>query len=312
MKKKFIVFIVTALALALTLGLVGCAPPDDNNSNGIFDDLTSTESVYAFSAASAGMIIDSMNGASVSPSNMAAFLASETLTDETAQQPDEMFSTLDNYMSLVESLLNEGGYSMTESESDREEYTDKITVTYTDINGNKGEYVMYFNKTASVIEQDDDGEQEENYSIEGILVIGENEYAISGTRDIETERDESEAETEFVVTLGENRLMYVEQSIESEGDETEQEYSYIIRENGQVIERSSFSYEQEDDETELKMSAFKDGETTVFHFEKETRNGEEVLILRVGDKQSGQSYIITADEDGQGYTYELIESDDEQ
>ena len=57
--KKLLTALVLTLALALALGIAACS--SDKGGNGKFDDLDSTESVYGFSAASAGMIISSMN-----------------------------------------------------------------------------------------------------------------------------------------------------------------------------------------------------------------------------------------------------------
>ena len=52
--KKLLTALVLTLALALALGIAACS--SDKGGNGKFDDLDSTESVYGFSAASAGMI----------------------------------------------------------------------------------------------------------------------------------------------------------------------------------------------------------------------------------------------------------------
>lgn len=117
MKKKLMVLALTLL-VALSIGLVACVEPGTgktHGNNGKFDDLKTTESVYGFSAASAGMLISSMgNGA-----NTAATAAEGDVTDalDTAQ--------LDNYMALVESLLSDGGFNVLAQTSDRKEYTEK-------------------------------------------------------------------------------------------------------------------------------------------------------------------------------------------
>ena len=157
------------------------------------------------------------------------------------------------------------------------------------------------NGNRSIISQKLHDEIEENYAIDGILIINGEEYAVHGEREIESEQGESESETEFFVDLGENRRIYVEQSIEEEHDEFEQEFSYSVRENGREVERSTFSYEAEDGETEIKMVTRKDGKTNVLYFEREVEHGRERLILRVDDN----SYIVTENADG-GYDYQPI------
>lgn len=295
MKKKLMVLALTLL-VALSIGLVACVEPGTgktHGNNGKFDDLKTTESVYGFSAASAGMLISSMgNGA-----NTAATAAEGDVTDalDTAQ--------LDNYMALVESLLSDGGFNVLAQTSDREEYTEKMVISYKDMQGATHEYVMYYNQILKKTETDEeDGEVEENYSIEGVMVIGDVDYAIRGERKNETEGNEAETETEFVVTLGENKYMRVEQSFETEEDEIEQEYSYSLYENGKLIERSSFSFETEQNETELKMSTLKDGQKQVIYFEKELEKGEEVIKIHVGDGKNGKGYIVHIIKDETGAT----------
>lgn len=306
MKKKLMVLALTLL-VALSISLVACVEPGTGKplgDNGKFDDLKTTESVYGFSAASAGILISSMGNGS----NTAATAAEDEVTDtlDTAQ--------LDNYMALVESLLSDGGFNVLAQTSDREEYTEKMVISYKDMQGATHEYVMYYNQILEKTETDEeDGEVEENYSIEGVMVIDEVDYAIRGERKNETEEGESETETEFVVTLGENKYMRVEQSFETEEDEIEQEYSYSLYENNQLIERSSFSFETEQNETELKMSTLKDGITQVIYFEKEVENGEEVIKIHVGDGKNGKGYIVRIAKDENGatrYEYSPTEYDD--
>ena len=219
-------------------------------------------------------------------------------------------------MGLVESLLSDGGFSIVSQTSDRAEYTEKTVVSYQDMEGNRLQYMMYYNQIQIPGDDDDDDddwddwdeeETEENYAIEGIMVIEGQEYAIHGEREIETERDEMQAETKFRVTLGENRYMLVEQELESERNESEQSYSYSVIENNRVVERSTFSYETEDGETELEMACYKDGKTDRFSFKRETEYGRERIRLYVGSGKDRQRYTVRIETDADGnhkYVYE--------
>ena len=63
--KKIFTAVLLVLALVLALGIAGCSQETGSGADdGKFSELTTAESVYGFSAASAGMIISSMNGGS--------------------------------------------------------------------------------------------------------------------------------------------------------------------------------------------------------------------------------------------------------
>ena len=319
--KKTITLILAASALTLALGATAC------NTGGISlggtsDTPASSESVYGVSAATAGMLIQSMEaGSPASRTPESTPQTPETTLPETPretpeQQPTEpaapettvsAFPELDGYMWLVDSFLNGSGYSVKVTNSDRAEYDEMMKISYSGLNGST-KYEMHYNKMLIPDFDDDDrweDEEEEEYAIEGVLVIDGMEYPVQGVREIERERNEYESETQFRVTLENGRSVWVEQSESSEKDEHELEYSYLIRENGRVVERSSFSFEEEKGETELEMIAERNGKRESFSFEKETYRGREYIFLRVGSGRETKSYLVVSDGNG-GYTYEEI------
>ena len=319
--KKTITLILAASALTLALGATAC------NTGGISlggtgDTPASSESVYGVSAATAGMLIQSMEaGSPASRTPESTPQTPETTLPETPretpeQQPTEpaapettvsAFPELDGYMGLVDSFLNGSGYSVEVTNSDRAEYDEMMKISYSGLNGST-KYEMHYNKMLIPDFDDDDRweeEEEEEYALEGVLVIDGMEYPVQGVREIERERGEYESETQFRVTLENGRSVWVEQSESSEKDEHELEYSYLIRENGRVVERSSFSFEEEKGETELEMIAERNGKRESFSFEKETYRGREYIFLRVGSGREGKSYLVVSDGNG-GYTYEEV------
>lgn len=305
--KKVLLTILAAIALfAMAVGFAACDLRGGTTENK-FEQLTSTQEVYGFSAATAGTLISSMNGGSAEAvaevKGLNILSQRETVTDE------DTIASLNEYMLLVEGLLSDGAFTMTEETSDRTEYAKKTIVTYKDMLGSTLGYTMYFNETLITDDDDDDDfdESEEEYAIEGILIVDGQEYPMRGERETENEPGESESETKFVVMLSETRRMIVEQSNETEEGESEQEYSYSVYENGTLIERSVFEYEQEDGETEIKLSALKDGQSQIFYFEKETERGEEYIRIRVGDKNSTQTYRVRIETDAEGNTSYVYE-----
>lgn len=290
--KKALTILALSLALVLAVGLVACNDPTGGGSvNGKFDALNTTESVYGFSAASAGMLISSMNGAQPA-CDVATAADDDDDDDEVDNEPangaeEAVIDTaqLDQYMALVESLLSDGNFNVLSQTSDRDGFEEKMVVSYKDLSGNTLSYVMYYNQVLTDSETDDeDGEVEEEFSIDGVMVIDEKDYVVHGERKIETEQGESENKTEFVVTLDNNRTLRVKQSLEVE-----------------------------DDETELKMSTLKDGKTQVVYFEKELKGDKEVIEIHVGKGKTGKGYIVNVNMDENGnksYTYTETEFDD--
>ena len=151
--KKLLTASALALTLALGLGISACSDGGKAEGNGAFGDLTTAESVYGFSAASAGMLISSMNGGAPAKSFSAVALSADTSVSE-GERAD--LSELDSYMALVESLLSEGGFTSSVTASEREGYANKMTVAYRDIDGNSLGYEMYYNETALPADDDDD------------------------------------------------------------------------------------------------------------------------------------------------------------
>lgn len=335
--KKALTVLGLAGALALSLGLAACGNNGTGTGGDKFEDLTTAESVYGFSAASAGMLISAMEDGEAQSFAAAyrggyegGFGEGNFGSDESAggtQQGDMQqgagqadFSELDGYMALIESLLSDGGFGVREGASEREGYEYTMVVTWRDLAGEKLEYTMHYNRLFTRSDRDDrddwddwdeiwEDEYEEEYALEGVLVVDGQDYPVRGTRSVEEEGNESESETELRVDLG-GRTMLVEQESESEGREQEQEYVYSVYEGRQLIERSAFSYEQEDGETEIKMLTVKDGVTQAFYFERERVRGQERVLLRVGSGRDAKTYIVQAHTgaDGQtSYTYESIE-----
>ena len=77
------------------------------------------------------------------------------------------------------------------------------------------------------------------------------------------------------------------------------------------MERASFSYEEEDGETELEMTAYKDGQTQRFSFDRESERGREYIRLTVGTGGGRQSWRVIPQTDENGsvtYAYEPIGS----
>lgn len=300
--KKLFIALATAVALTGTISLTACAK---NSSLGTdkFENLKTAQSVYGFSAASAGMIISDMNESApqVTPEQ-----GNQTTPDQSATTTS---AELDGYMTLVDSLLSDGGFNTSSEQSDRAEYSEKLVVTYRNMENEQNYYTLYYNQVLTESETERD-EVEETFDITGIMLVDGAEYPIRGEREVSSERGESEAETQFKVTLSDTSYMLVEQSQESEDGESSQEFSYSIYENGRLKERSTFEYEEERGETELKMTCLRNGQNDVICFERAMVRGREVIRLKTGSGRQQRRYIVEKKTDANGNSYYEYTPDD--
>lgn len=312
--KRIVRALLPALALCIALTFTGCGTVSGPGGDNKFAALDSAQSVYGFSAASAGMLISEMAETPVTEEpGTETPVTEEPVTEEPGAEtpaetpvPEEPGAEApDKYLALADRLLGDGAFRTEEKASDRPEYRYMLQVGYTDMTSDIS-YVLYYNETP-VPDDDDDDDDEAEYFIEGVMTVDGAEYPVRGTRSSETDGRETESETEFRVTLAGDRYMLVEQGYENDDGETEQTYSYSVYEGGRLIERSTFEYETERGETELKLTSRKDGKTSVFVFDRETVRGEEVLRLTVRDGQTVKRYLVRPAADG-GYEYAEIEA----
>lgn len=325
-------FVALALALVLVAVLCIVLPVALKKRGGgltitnKFSQITDAQSFYAYGAASVGALLDaSDSAANASPARAAAapkassaiFAASGKSLSETEDL--SAAQTVNRYMSLIESLLGEGNISGEEGAGERG-YGYSMTVRYTDLLGETVSYVMYYDKTF-LHGQTEGDETEKNYSVEGVMLVGEREYPVRGTYETESEEGESESEFSFrAFTSGENSFIEVSREWESEGAEREETYVYSVYEEGLLCEKTSIEYEAEDGELELKMTVEKDGKTKTLYFREETEKGERVLSVhgnldgqtvrfRVYIRQGQYHYVF---EDGSSSDRDRFDDDDEE
>ena len=299
-KKVMIAVIALLLVAAIFLGVFlplwlkgGGTPVTPGGGSDPFGNITSADRFYAYGAASVGSILAS---ASDGGAAVAAVAAGEALIPAASDASrlasaaeEEQVATLNKYLSLVESLLSDGGISG-EAIAPAGEYKFGMRVTSTDLTGGTSGYVLYYNK--HFVSGETDGEEsEENYSIEGVLVTEFGTYEVKGNYQTETESEDGEHESEsglfFRAFTSEDRRSYIEvrQETETESEdgveETETEYVYTVVEDDRHVERMTVEYETEQDETELNMTIenYVEGRSETLVFEDETEDGVRVIAV---------------------------------
>ena len=294
--------LVAAAACVLAAAIIVCAfiplmpggnsSTNPNNPGNIgFGELSSAEEVYGFSAATAGMVISGMDDAVAAAANAvtrAKAAVATSKSEKSANKTDggriddeQTIATLNGYMELVEGLISGNNFTVEGGKNPQEKYSQYeyvMSVSYTDMLGQQRDSgTIYYNRTHESTERDDD-ESETTYSLEGIMVLGGEEYRLSGTHVSESEEGDSENEYEMFVYLDDGYIL-VEQSVESEEGENEIEYSYTLFSKGVQVSRTTFEYEQENGgETELIMTVKESGkQPEIFAFENE--DGEITIHL---------------------------------
>ena len=283
-KKVFIAVVTVLLVAAIFLGVFlplqlggGTQPggvpiiPDDP-----FGAITSADEFYAYGAASVGSILaSSVEAQAGSAAVSAAETASSGISALAAPSDKAQAETLNKYLSLVESLLSDGGISG-EAISPADGYEFGMRVTSTDLTGGTSGYVLYYKHFVSGVTDGD--ESEEEYYIEGIMIVDGAEYPVRGERS-------SESELFFRAFTSEDKRSYIEvkQEFETESEdgaeETEVEYVYTVMENGRPVERMTVEYEKEANELELKMTIERGNVREELVFEDETEDGVRVIAV---------------------------------
>lgn len=254
--------------------LTGCQLNNNDNlsTNNQGGGITQNDrNVYAFEAiTSVGLLTTLDTNQTVQPIKKAA--ADETL-----------ISQIKDYLPTVEAALYNQSL-MTNSEvlpSDRDEYQTKVLISYTDIAMTNQSITMYYNETLMQDYDDDDwDDQEEEYRIDGLIIVNDNEYKMFG----EKELDQDEYEISFIYQVDEDSYVKVEQEIEND----ESEFNYTVINNRRKV--YEYSLEIENNEVELEV---KDRNLGVekMEFKFINRNNKTLIIAEIR-KASQKSEIV--------------------
>ncbi len=292
--------------------------PEPGKVNDKFAAIRTTEDFYAYGAASVGTLLRSSGLSAAGTRAYTAPTATPFASRTKANAPrrsgslDETdIELLNRYMPLAEELLSDGTivHAETAVPDGFGQYAYGMSVSCPDMTGQTATYYMYYNKEMLSFESEE-GESEEEYSIEGVLVIGDAAYAVRGEQEIEIEEDESENELSFTADVGSDASLRVEREYESEEGETEQKFVYTLTEQGETIESAELEYEREGEETELQMTVRRGGQELSLRFANRAENGVFRLAARgsINGKQVAFTVEIAAGENGNShYIYTVDE-----
>lgn len=317
-KKTWIALIALFLAAALALCLLLPSILKKGGTGGGLNKFTSietTEDFYLYGAASVGSLL--------SAREQAAALSAKSLSSaapaaqELSNSEQEIVDTVNGYLSLVEGLLGDGKIEHTQvaapSDPAYADYRYYTTIRYKDLLGEAVTYELYYNELLNGVEQED-GEREENYDIEGILVVNGTAYEVYGSREASTEQEpgesESENELQFTAYLNAEKTQYLRMEqkteLETEGNEqeSEQEFEYTFVSDGQWQERTEVKYEQEGGELELEIRVEKRGqEKDELRFRRENRQNALDVEAKIGGRDVRFTIEIVSENGNTFYRY---------
>lgn len=152
----------------------------------------------------------------------------------------------------------------------------------------------------ALLDDEDDVEIETLYKMEGIAVVGENEYPFRAKAEHEVETDETETELIFALWKDDANYIVIRQEIEIEGTEGQPDYEYeekfhyYVVTDGQVTRDFFLEFENEDSELELEIII--DG--LKYEVEYVEEDGKLYIDIKIdGDETYRFEKVVTVDEE---------------
>lgn len=311
MKKRILSVVACALSAAIVaFAFAGCKAKPDR--------ALSAQDAYGIGAVSSVKLL----GTGVSTAAMSAFaeLGNEAVavTAEEVGDTDERKAATEKFNEYFRALDGFGGDDVvktTVGDNDDESYpyAKKMTIEGIGMDGRKVVYVMYYDET-EVKTEEDDGEIEKEYSLNGVITIDGKEYAVEGMRSEETEDDERESELRIrAYADAADKTTYVEMERENsvEEGETETEYVYSIYRGGVLIEQTAVEFERENENGKEEIAyeiEFRSGET-IGKYEVEREAGNEVKVKYATDGKTGSFRVIAETDESGNETYKYVFQD---
>ena len=311
MKKRILSVVACALSAAIVaFAFAGCKAKPDR--------ALSAQDAYGIGAVSSVKLL----GTGVSAAAMSAFaeLGNEAVavTAEEVGDTDERKAATEKFNEYFRALDGFGGDDVvktTVGDNDDEScpYAKKMTIEGIGMDGRKVVYVMYYDET-EVKTEEDDGEIEKEYSLNGVITIDGKEYAVEGMRSEETEDDERESELRIrAYADATDKTTYVEMERENsvEEGETETEYVYSIYRGGELIEQTAVEFERENENGKEEIAyeiEFRRGET-IGKYEVEREAGNEVKVKYATDGKTGSFRVIAETDESGNETYKYVFQD---
>lgn len=281
----------------------------------------SAEETYGLGAVTAAKLLDE-NITAKSLSFAAPFSKIQSFKEENRNAKAQA-QNFNRYFTAFDCFMGETVVSADAVENTDEAYpfAIKMTVGGKDFNGNTVSYTMYYTETP-VKEENDGKETETEYLLEGVMLLRDTEYYLTGERTFEAEKGESENELKIRAYADKNdksNYIEMEQEISEENKnnktESETEYVYSVYENGKLVEKTAVEFEikRKDgkEETSFVLEFLSGGAKGKYEAKREVKNG--VVEFEVEYEIDGEKgeFRIRKPADGNGKRYEYLFPDND-
>lgn len=204
------------------------------------------------------------------------FVNQETLSLSTEiVETTPTITEVEPYLAMLESIKQDQGFNVVESESDNELYQSMMEISLKDIDGSVIVYKLYLNEEVG---------EEERINITGLMVINQVDYYLEGFRETEVESDETESKLELKASLDENNYCLLEYDLETETTELEKEFNYEVYQEGVLVKSVNISFEKESDETEISLEFIEGSNSREYKFEQEDNEIEVFYEVKENDQ----------------------------
>lgn len=288
-----------ALAIGLPIGLGGngddpFVPPDPFPPTPV---TVSAQNEIAFSMLSVANLsnhIDNPQGSITLNSVQKAIQINEL---------DERVRLINPYMYTAEQMLDynlnlESHYLIYENTNDNQYSQYDYVMMFDD----DDDSIFYFSEKGDVEYDDDEIEQE--FRIDGLMILnkGETTYRVDGERELEQEEDEEEYELHLNIYFGEGRedRLEIQQEIETELNEKEISFVYTNYRNNRLIDEVEIGFE-EDEGQFVEIETISDGNIDSSFLVR--KNNDDSLRADYDLNGDRSELTISIIDDGKNYHY---------
>ncbi|PKK98033.1 MAG: hypothetical protein CVV57_09450 [Tenericutes bacterium HGW-Tenericutes-2] len=300
MKKLFLGIAILSIAL-----LTACTGGFQTNT-GLFG---SDEEILSFQALTAVSILSSQStDTTLSQQGSSTLSSYQSLEVDPVTNTDPLTDSIDPYIELVEKFLgSNNGLSVVVTDSNLEDYEFMMTFETKTLQGETQYYTIHYNMTLT---EEDDDDDEKEYAIDGIMIVNDVTYVLTGKREVEEDEDK----IQFIAKLDDNN--YVESKYQVEDDEVKFETKTVL--NGVVVSETIIKIEDEDNEFKVELEFLSGDSKGTYEFKYEDEDGESILKIQFdveidGVQSKGQIKVLVVVDPVTGETsYKLyVEPEDD-
>ncbi|MFA7561009.1 MAG: hypothetical protein WCY80_02755 [Candidatus Izemoplasmatales bacterium] len=276
MKKILTVF----LGLGLALGLLGCNLDSEKE---FVDD----EQLFTLQALSATSL---MNYNETNIDEVSYLPLSEVTTEEDEPVINEEIDNIDRYVELMEAFLGNDNLTVTESESEREDFTYKLVYEVKNLDGTYESYIFYYSEfiledpEEPLNEEQPEGknnfrfqDEDDNLVVKGltgILIYEDTEYNIEGKK-VTNDNKEIYRLRSFI---DEDNYVVVNYQSDIE-DNSREKFFYKMVEDGITINESKVMIFEKNRMTHVKLEFSNETESSSFIFNIRTIDNVRYIML---------------------------------